>query len=86
MTSVAEVKDAIAQALDNVEEIHEALAHAIEKLTESQGLLALSFEGSGHESVMNARAAFLQALEKLGECQEAVQLGVQEAQTYTAVI
>ncbi|HEY9389801.1 MAG TPA: hypothetical protein VIR27_08550 [Mycobacteriales bacterium] len=86
MTSVAEVKVSIGQALDQADEIHAALAHAAEKLTEVRELLALTVEGSGHEAVVNARAAFGQALEKAAECQEAVQLGVEEIQTYTAMI
>lgn len=86
MTSVAEVKDSIAQTLQRSDEIFEALAHAAEKLSEAHELLALTVEGSGHEAVVNARAAFRQALEKAAECQEAVQLGVEEVQTYTAMI
>lgn len=86
MTSVAEVKVSIGQALDQADEIHAALAHAAEKLGEVHDLLAVTVEGSGHEAVVNARAAFRQALEKATECQEAVLLGVEEVQTYTATI
>lgn len=86
MASVAEVKVSIAQASEQADEIFEALAHVTEKLNEVHDLLALTVEGSGHEFVVNARAAFRQALEKAAECQEAVQLGVEEARTYTAMI
>lgn len=86
MTSVAEVKTSIGQALDQADEIQAAIAHAAEKLTEVHDLLAITVEGSGHEAVVNARAAFRQALEKAAECQEAVLLGVEEVQTYTAMI
>lgn len=86
MTSVAEVKVSIAQALEQTDDILGSLAHLLEKLTEVHELLAQTVEGSGHDAVVNARAAFRQALEKATECQEAVQLGVEEAQSYTAMI
>lgn len=86
MTSVAEVKVSIGQALDQTDEIHAALAHVTEKLSEVIELLSVTVEGSGHEAVVNARAAFRQALDRAVECQEAAALGAEEVQTYTAVI
>lgn len=86
MTSVADVKVSIAQALEQTDDILGSLAHVLERLTEVHELLAQTVEGSGHDTVVNARLAFRQALEKATECQEAVQLGVEEAQSYTAMI
>jgi hypothetical protein len=86
VTSVADVKVSIAQALEQTDDILGSLAHLLERLTEVHELLAVTVEGSGHDAVANARLAFRQALEKATECQEAVQLGVEEAQSYTAMI
>lgn len=86
MASVAELKAAIAAAIQQVSDAQLAVRGANEKLAEAQQSLAAALEGSGHEAVGAAQAALTQATDELEECLTATLTAVDQAQTYAATL
>lgn len=84
--NVAEVKAAIAAAIQEVQDCQQAVQLANEKLDAAQQNLSVAVEGSGHESVETAQAALIQASQDLDNCLAGTVAAVEQAQTYVATL
>ncbi|GAA0806786.1 hypothetical protein [Spirilliplanes yamanashiensis] len=86
MASVAEVKAAVAAALQHVSEGQAAIRAARDRVGEAQTTLTAALDGSAAEAVGTARASLAQADQQLGDCLSATLLAVEQAQTYAAAL
>jgi uncharacterized protein YukE len=84
--NVAEVKAAIAAAVQEVTDCQQAVQLANEKLEAAQQNLSIAVEGSAHDAVDTARAALFQASQDLESCLANTIGAVEQAQTYVATL
>ena len=84
--SVAELKAAIAAAMQQVSDGQEAIKIAGEKLQGAQQVLGAILQGSQHQSVESAQAALAQAGAELEQCMAATLAAAEQAQSYAATL
>jgi hypothetical protein len=84
--NVAEVKAAIAAAIQEVTDCQQAVHLANDKLEAAQQNLSIAVEGSQHDAVDTARAALFQCSQDLENCLAGTAAAVEQAQTYVATL
>jgi hypothetical protein len=84
--SVAELKSAIAAALQQVRDGQAAIASASQNIEAAQGSLTAVTAGSGHDSVAIAQAALAQAAAELEQSLAATFAAAEQAETYAATL
>jgi hypothetical protein len=84
--SVAELKSAIAAALQQVRDGQAAIASASQNIEAAQGSLTAVTAGSGHDSVATAQAALAQAAAELEQSLAATFAAAEQAETYAATL
>ncbi|WP_199039606.1 hypothetical protein [Glycomyces salinus] len=84
--SVAELKSAIAAALQQVRDGQAAITAASQNIEAAQGSLNAVTAGSGHESVSTAQAALAQAASELEQSLAATFAAAEQAAAYAATL
>ena len=84
--SVAELKTAIAAALQRVRDGQTAITAAGQHIEAAQGGLSAVTSGSGHDSVATAQAALAQAATELEQSLAATFAAAEQAEAYAATL
>lgn len=84
--SVAELKAAIAAAMQQVRDGQSAITVAAERLEQAQASLGAVLQGSGHQSVSSAQAALAQANSELEQSMAATHAAAEQAESYAATL
>jgi hypothetical protein len=84
--SVAELKSAIAAALQQVRDGQAAISSASINIEAAQGSLTAVTAGSGHDSVVTAQAALAQAAAELEQSLAATFAAAEQAEAYAATL
>ncbi len=84
--SVAELKSAIAAALQQVRDGQAAISSASNNIEAAQGSLTAVTAGSGHDSVATAQAALAQAAAELEQSLAATFAAAEQAEAYAATL
>lgn len=84
--SVAELKSAIAAALQQVRDGQAAITAASQNIEAAQGSLTAVTAGSGHDSVTTAQAALAQAAAELEQSLAATFAAAEQAEAYAATL
>lgn len=84
--SVAELKSAIAAALQQVRDGQAAITAASQNIESAQGSLTAVTAGSGHDAVATAQAALAQAGAELEQSLAATFAAAEQAEAYAATL
>ncbi len=84
--SVAELKSAIAAALQQVRDGQAAISAASQNIESAQGSLGAVTAGSGHDAVATAQAALAQAATELEQSLAATFAAAEQAEAYAATL
>lgn len=84
--SVAELKTAIAAALQQVRDGQAAITAASQNIEAAQGRLSAVTAGSGHDAVATAQAALAQAAAELEQSLAATFAAAEQAEGYASTL
>jgi len=84
MATVEEVRTAIAQAVGKANDSINALQQAADLAEDAQALLSQTTQGSGQSEVEQANAHFAQVASGVGDLQNQLRAGINQAESYNS--